>query len=413
MPLPKHSLLSHRTRSARETCDWATPIARACGVTRVAGITTLDHIGIPVYQAFRPNAWSISVSAGKGIDDHAARASALMEAIELAHAETVRPHGPPRAFHSITGQPDEFLDPSWFAHPRAAPVIGDIPIHWLPGRDLLAHSSKTGLADDSAPVSWVPYDAVHCDFRMQTIADTAAGAFRTTSNGLASGSTLAEAICHGLCEVVERHCLFEWVDTSREHRAGTKVALDSIDDEHVQRLLQQLARADMITALWDMTGDLDIPVYRCAICDGSPDGFYALMPSLGAGCHPSTSHAIRRAITEAAQARLTVISGAREDISHAVYEAGNVPRLWEAQRAELQDTPARRDIRDQPERINKHVETDIAWLLSRLADAGVERAVYVDLSRDDPGVPVVRVLVPGLRSPTPHADRGHIDDPGL
>ena len=66
-------------------------ISRCAGVTRVAHVTGLDRIGIPVVMAVRPNAWSVSVAMGKALLADDAEVSAIMEAIEGYHAETVRP----------------------------------------------------------------------------------------------------------------------------------------------------------------------------------------------------------------------------------------------------------------------------------------------------------------------------------
>lgn len=60
------------------------------GITRVASVTALDRIGIPVYLATRPNSCTLAVTQGKGIDDDSARASAIMEAAEQAIAERPR-----------------------------------------------------------------------------------------------------------------------------------------------------------------------------------------------------------------------------------------------------------------------------------------------------------------------------------
>ena len=78
---------SHRICSAGETLKRIESQAGKFGITRVANITGLDRIGIPVTLAIRPNSRSVAVSQGKGrtLDD--AKASALMEAIEIWHAE--------------------------------------------------------------------------------------------------------------------------------------------------------------------------------------------------------------------------------------------------------------------------------------------------------------------------------------
>jgi YcaO-like protein with predicted kinase domain len=59
------------------------------GITRIANVTGLDSVGIPVVMVCRPNSRSVAVSQGKGIDLGSAHASGLMEAAELYHAETI------------------------------------------------------------------------------------------------------------------------------------------------------------------------------------------------------------------------------------------------------------------------------------------------------------------------------------
>src|SRR5579872_5344414 len=80
---------THRIVSPDVTLQRMMPHAASCGITRVANITGLDVIGIPVWVAFRPNSRSLSVSQGKGLDDAAAKASAVMESIEAFHAERI------------------------------------------------------------------------------------------------------------------------------------------------------------------------------------------------------------------------------------------------------------------------------------------------------------------------------------
>jgi ribosomal protein S12 methylthiotransferase accessory factor len=55
------------------------PFFRDLGITRVARQTGLDCIGIPCFAAIRPNAATLAVNQGKGTDDDAAEASAVME----------------------------------------------------------------------------------------------------------------------------------------------------------------------------------------------------------------------------------------------------------------------------------------------------------------------------------------------
>src|SRR6476659_196231 len=80
---------THRTTTPDETFARVASLARQIGITRVGNVTGLDHIGIPVAIAVRPNSRSFSVSQGKGLNLAQARDSALMEAIELFHGEDI------------------------------------------------------------------------------------------------------------------------------------------------------------------------------------------------------------------------------------------------------------------------------------------------------------------------------------
>src|SRR5437660_11598458 len=91
-PLPKQFHRgTHRSVEPAETLARVRPHMARMGITRLGNITGLDHIGIPVAVAVRPNSRSVSVSQGKGLDLPQAMASALMEASEGFHAEEIGP----------------------------------------------------------------------------------------------------------------------------------------------------------------------------------------------------------------------------------------------------------------------------------------------------------------------------------
>src|SRR5918995_3479572 len=84
-----HRRGTHRLVAPGATVERVAPLRARMGITRVANVTGLDRIGIPVVMVCRPNSRSIAVSQGKGLDLDAAKASGVMEAIELYHAERV------------------------------------------------------------------------------------------------------------------------------------------------------------------------------------------------------------------------------------------------------------------------------------------------------------------------------------
>ena len=80
---------THRAISPEETIKMVKDKLKAAGVTRIAEITHLDRVGIPVYSAIRPSAaeGAVSIYAGKGATKDQAKASAMMEAFERYSAE--------------------------------------------------------------------------------------------------------------------------------------------------------------------------------------------------------------------------------------------------------------------------------------------------------------------------------------
>src|SRR6202020_1763686 len=80
---------THRLVSPETTLARVRPLRPVMGITRIANITGLDCIGIPVTMVCRPNARSLAVSQGKGLDLTAAKVSGVMESIEGYHAEHI------------------------------------------------------------------------------------------------------------------------------------------------------------------------------------------------------------------------------------------------------------------------------------------------------------------------------------
>ena len=70
-----------RARRHSETLGLARAAAARAGVTRVSDVTAFAVPGIPVFQATRPDARSLSVSQGKGLTPAAAIIGALLESV--------------------------------------------------------------------------------------------------------------------------------------------------------------------------------------------------------------------------------------------------------------------------------------------------------------------------------------------
>ena len=366
---------THRTRPIEETLDRLRPLMPALGITRVADVTGLDRIGIPVMMSVRPNSRGLSVQQGKGLSREAALASAVMESVESFAAEqdsvAVR--------HLASAAPAVLL-------PRHALLTGLAPgdlVACIEGHDLF-----TGA------VAWVPQDLVRFDASLPS----APALFRSGTNGLATGNTHDEALLHAVCELVERDAEALWLPAPREHRDRSRIDPRTIDDPTVHGLLDRFAAADLPVEVWDMTSDIDIPVFGCEIDDRHGSGHY-LGPSGGAGCHPSAAVALCRALSEAAQTRLTGISGSRDDIEPERYLLSD----WDRTMARLLFDDARDVSGRAPPRARSFdgptVRGDLRAVLDRLHRARVSEIACVDLTEQAFGIPCVRAVSSQLEGP--------------
>jgi YcaO-like protein with predicted kinase domain len=367
-PVPKAA--GHQRREHPEaTLARLLPRLAEFGITRVARITGFDRAGVEVFAVVRPNARALSVANGKGATRTASKVSGIMEAIERWHAE--RPLLPLR-FGDAADVAALGARP-WLDLPlaRAEPPAG--PLLWAPALDL-----ATG-----AP-ALVPFDAVDTCW----LARRPASAFFASTNGLASGTHPVEAALHGLCELVEHDATALFERLSPEARALRRIAPPAGSAPAV--LLARLADRGFTAVLWETTTDVGVPAFACALTDAeaprTPAGF-------GAGCHTDSDTAALRAITEAAQTRLVAITGTRDDLDPALFGTDVALRF----RWALRETAAPRS-RPWPAAIaSDDLRRDLAATVAAVEAAGAGPVLAVDLSRE-PGIAVVRVLVPGLEA---------------
>jgi YcaO-like protein with predicted kinase domain len=368
---------THRAALPEETLARAWPHAAAAGVTRLGVLTGLDTLGIPVAAAYRPNSRTLAVHQGKGLTLAAAKASALMEAIETFHAEA--PPLPLRLGSAAElGRGARVLDPATL--PLLAPGdLADARCLWADGVRLA----------DGGPVL-VPYELVAID-----LAPDAPGPalFQATSNGLASGNHPLEALTHGLCEAIERDAVALWHAAPVADQDARALDLATIPDGAAQGWIAAVRAAGLALRVWEVTSDIAVPAFACLLAGGAD-----VLPELGFGCHPDPAVALLRAIGEAAQARLTVISGAREDVALGGY-GDRAVRARDAAALGWMASPGIRDFAAAPGCATPTLEGDFRAVLAALAAAGLTEAAAVELTRPEIGLPVMRVVVPGLEGP--------------
>ncbi|GAA1973211.1 YcaO-like family protein [Amycolatopsis minnesotensis] len=350
------------------------PLLPRMGITRLADVTWLDDIGVPVYQAVRPNSYLMSVSQGKGLSRAHAIVSAAMESIESWHAERVGEGDlvatagevePDLAYRldELTLAPRHYLNPA-------------AKLRWTRARHLLGGEETL-----------VPTDVLDLDGR---ITDRwRPPLFVKSSNGLASGNILDEAVLHGLYEVIERDALTRAGNGPVRHLVDSR----TVDGESGE-LFRRLRDAGVDAAADLLPSPTGLPCFRARIIS---DSFPVVF--VGMGCHFDRDVALCRALTEAVQSRVTTIAGTRDDVTGDRFvraegiSSGRVSRPDLAQWS-TGDVPL--SFVDVESRRHGTIAEDLR-LAGELVQAHTGRdPLVVDHTRPDIGIPVARVVCPGL-----------------
>jgi ribosomal protein S12 methylthiotransferase accessory factor len=308
-----------------------------------------------------------------------------MEAIETYCAENIRR---PLLYASTTEMQcgHRLICLEVLPRPRSSLYDEHRRILWIEGR---------GLRDDAE--YWVPFEAVHADFSLPP--PPGSGCFVNSTNGLASGNDRSEAILHGLHEVIERDAaaLFLGDETTYER---TKIDLSTIDDKDCEVVLDRLKASRIAVAVWDVTSDIGIAAFRCHLMELDDGPGLLPLPAEGFGCHTDRGIALAQALLEAAQARVTLITGARDDIAPSMHDSWYDREMLAGWR-NLVATPGRRSFQDvvsSPLAFTLDVQIEVT--LSRLEAAGLREAVCVDLTPPSAECfAVIRIVVPGLEGP--------------
>ena len=358
---------SDRACSPRQTLDRLRPHFASLGITRLARQTGLDTVGIPCFSAIRPNAKTLAVSQGKGLDDDAAMVSAAMEAAELAIAERELP-----MVWSGSAAALEAIGATWFDPTRLLPFADefdrDSQIGWVAGKQLFSQR----------PV-FVPRDVVRLDG-----VNTDLNGVSQNTNGLASGNSRTEAEFHGLCELVERDATTNWWMLPADKRDARAFSPASLDDAAVGDLDARIGRAGLRLVLFDLTTDTGTPTVMALVGPARGGRYFDI--AAGFGTHPIAARAAVKAITEAAQSRVTAIAGSRDDITVGDYDEAPddaVERLFAA--------PA---LAAPPRGLTatSAVADGLSFMAHGLVGARVAQPISVLLGGDTYGISVVRLL---------------------
>ncbi|MGW1675206.1 YcaO-like family protein [Streptomyces sp. NPDC002324] len=289
---------THRERPPHDTLTAITPLLPEFGITRLADVTGLDVLGVPVVMSVRPLARTLSVSQGKGATLDLARISAAMEAIELHHAE----HAVPAAeLSDVPAAQLRLPYPVLALEQHAGSLLTeDTPLDWITARR---------ISDNAAAL--VPRQAVRMgrDLREGWRSHT----LTASSNGLASGNTRAEADVHALYEVIERDATSALSTVPVHQRHYVDPA--TVDEPYCAELIDRIRAAGAWLEIVHAPSRFGVPAFAAYLWH--EDAAAAMV--VGSGAHADPAVALSRAVTEAAQSRLTFIAGTRDDIVTSTY----------------------------------------------------------------------------------------------
>lgn len=291
-----------RARPLSETLRLALAAGDAIGVTRLGEVTQFAVPGIPVFQAVRPFARSLSVSQGKGATRMAAMVGALLESMELWAAETLAP--PDFQTRLIELEPSDRALWHGKRDPLAISLDPMRQRHWFTGRDL-THGRDCRI----------PFDLISLDFTQPRFE------IRVSSNGLAAGNTDTEAQASGVAELLEHHWNAWFDGLSPQEQLSRQLILSTVDDPALRTLMGRLRAAGFQLRAWSLADRDGAAAFRCLMTEMRRP-LDDLCPSMGSGCHADKRIALARAMLEAVQSRATIFAGAREDLDSAAYARG-------------------------------------------------------------------------------------------
>ena len=376
---------TYRVKDPVDTYDSNEEKLRTAGITRITEITHLDRVKIPVFSSIRPTAQSggVSVYAGKGATVEQARASAMMEGFERYSAEKQdidQEKISISAYNEIKNEsvlnPNDLLLPKSFENQN----IEMQKLEWIEAEEIISES----------PIL-VPANAVfHPYIPNREIKPCAMAMFKGNTNGLASGNVIEEAVLHGIFEVVERDA---WSIFELTKRNKKQIDLDTIENDTVSELVEKFTEQGIKIKLMDITADLKIPTIVASADDTVLKD--AALLTLGVGTHLNPEIAAIRALSEVAQSRATQIHGTREDTVRADFmRKAGYENMKRTNKDYFVEEDEKINLSDIENKITGSIKRDIEVSIEEVQKAGLDKVIYYDLTREEIGVNVARVIIP-------------------
>ena len=208
-------------------------------------------------------------------------------------------------------------------------------LEWIEAEDIISEETV-----------YVPSNAVfHPYIPTRDVNPSPIAIFKGNTNGLASGNIIEESVLHGIFEVV------------------------------------------------DITADLKITTIA-ASADDTVLKDPALL-TLGVGTHLNPEVAVIRALTEVAQSRATQIHGTREDTIRADFmRKSGYEHMKRMNKHYFQREEETINLSDIEDKSSNSIKKDIETSIEEVQKVGFNQVLYTDLTRNEIGINVARVIIP-------------------
>ena len=304
---------------------------------------------------------SVTICGGKGLSEIQSKVSAGMEAVERYCARIKEDEMIIETSYNAVKQ--DARDPNLFILPTDTNYHPDLKLDWVWGYSLTYNKPVLVCANFvfCPYISNLPEGQI-CDY---------------SSNGLAAGNCLEEAILHGLFEVIERDAL---IIMEYNRLIMPDISVDSPINNDIFIMLNYLDSLNIRCSIKYITNNIPIHTFGVFL-EGEHNGESAL--AYAAGTHPCPQITLSRALTEALQLYPRCIN------FDDWVNSGSIDHLYKKSAIELNfEEIVDLSVPDLKSNIEKCIE------ILKKFDAEV---IVVNLSRPEVVFPVVRVLVTNLQ----------------
>lgn len=402
--------------------EWLLRHARDLGITRIADITGLDRLGVFCHSAIVVGGVDIiSTYSGKGLSIAESMISAVMEAVERNLTCWDWSRVTVACCRELESRRVSFIHPRDFTEPLSPAFSDETSIGWVAAEELYSGSvvmvpaalAFSGYSPPEAPPS--PFTCV-------------------TSNGLAAGLSVEQALVHGIREVMERDVVsccellgfgldagyieglakmfgVQLAGSLHKFQCRTDVGFrvrHSTLPEKAKQIVNRLEALGARVAVRALPNHYGLPVFgACAVEELSDSNW---LKSAGYGLHGDAEKALLSALTEVAQGRATSLHGSREDYhdNHLKSRGINEPRSDWLLDQNGDEFDFGFCVQSMQRDISSH---SLSFYVSRLRDAGFGNALAVKFTSGI--VPAVRLLVPGVETVHPTQGNSRLGFRGL